>query len=68
MDKGSLQPDELGYILKVDKQKLVFTDEQIEGIIEDAPKNKKGDILYRELNLWIKRAPKPKTKFMYNNQ
>jgi len=27
MDKGSLQPHELEYILKIDKQKLVFTEE-----------------------------------------
>ena len=68
LDKGSLSKEEFTQILQLNQQKYVFNKEQIEGIINDAPKSKNDEILYRELNLWIKSAPKPKTKIMYKNQ
>jgi len=53
-DTGTIKEKDFIKALKENSKNLRFNKAQIDGIINDAPKNDRNEILYRELNLWIK--------------
>jgi len=60
LDTGKLTPEKFEVALK--RSPYVFTSKHIQDIINDAPKTRKNEIMYRHMYFLISKGDKPKTK------